>query len=215
MNHRKRDSEDWLSLSEVAQVLGVHTSTVRSWADQGRLPVHRTQGGHRRFRRDEVDLCMQAQQPKNTGDMDAGKVVQSVLARTRMKITEGELEHEAWYQKIDDETRGNYRRSGRILVEGLMTFLFSDEGSGKAEARAIGYEYASIGRRCGLNSVDAVHAFLFFRNLLVESLFSVYESASIRSPMAWGSMLRKVNSFTDQILITVLETYEAFQRHVR
>ncbi len=215
MKHDKRDNENWLSLSQVAQVLGVHASTVRSWADQGRLPVHRTQGGHRRFRREEVDLCMQAQRPNSAGDVDATKIVQSVLARTRMKITEGELEHQGWYQKIDDETRGSYRRSGRTLVEGLMTYLFSDEGGGKAEARAIGYEYASIGRRCGLNSVDAVHAFLFFRNLLVESLFSEYELASIRSPLAWGSMLRKVNAFTDQILITLLETYEAYQRNAR
>jgi excisionase family DNA binding protein len=208
-------SDSWLSLKEVAEILGVHTSTARSWADQGRLPVHRTQGGHRRFRREEVELCMRAQQAGEAGDVDAGKVIQSVLARTRMQIVEGRLEHETWYQKLDDDAREQYRRGGRSLLEGLMTFLYSDEGSAKAEARAIGYEYASVGRRCGLNSVDAVNAFLFFRSLLVDSLFSVYEAASIRSPQVWGSMLRKINAFTDQILITLLETYEAYQRNAR
>jgi excisionase family DNA binding protein len=167
-------AELWLSLKEAAELLGVHTSTVRSWADQGRLPVHRTQGGHRRFRREDVELCMAAQEAGEAGDIDAGKIVQSVLARTRTQIVEGRLEHEHWYQKLDEEAREQYRRGGRSLLEGLMTFLFSDEGSAKAEARAIGFEYASVGRRCGLNSVDAVNAFLFFRNLLVESLLNVY-----------------------------------------
>ena len=50
---------EWLSLSEVAKVLGVHPSTVRNWADQGQVPVHRTTGGHRRFKKSEVELWQQ------------------------------------------------------------------------------------------------------------------------------------------------------------
>ncbi len=206
---------EWLSLSEAAGMLGVHTSTIRNWADQGRLPVHRTQGGHRRFRRDEVELCMEAQQADNESELNADKVLEAVLVRTRLRIIEGRLENEVWYQKLDEEARQQYRREGRHLLEGLMTFFFSDAGSAKAEARAIGYEYASIGRRCSLNSVEAVNAFLFFRNSLVESLISVYESTSVRSPQAWGIMLRKLNAFTDQILLTLLETYEAYLRNNR
>lgn len=38
-----------LTASEAAAVLGVSVATVRGWADQGRLPSHRTLGGHRRF----------------------------------------------------------------------------------------------------------------------------------------------------------------------
>ena len=49
-------NSEWMTLSEVALQLGVHPSTVRNWADQNRLPVHRTQGGHRRFKRNEMDL---------------------------------------------------------------------------------------------------------------------------------------------------------------
>ena len=36
---------EWLSLSDAAEYLGVHPSTVRAWADKGDLPVHRTAGG--------------------------------------------------------------------------------------------------------------------------------------------------------------------------
>jgi hypothetical protein len=162
-----------------------------------------------------VELSLQTQQGEEVNSPVRDKVVDSVLVRTRLKIIEGRLENEAWYRKLDEEARQQYRRGGRSLLEGLMAFHVSDAESAKAEARAIGFEYASIGRRCELNSVDAVLAFLFFRNSLVESLLSMYESASVRSPQAWGTMLRKINAYTDQILITLLETYEAYQRNTR
>lgn len=38
-----------LTASEAAALIGVSVATVRGWADQGRIPSHRTVGGHRRF----------------------------------------------------------------------------------------------------------------------------------------------------------------------
>lgn len=202
---------EWLSLSEVAEVLGVHPSTVRNWADQGKLPVHRTQGGHRRFRRGEVELWTQSQRARTSREVDL--MVQSALGRTRFQISEGRLREEEWFEKLDEEARKHYRRSGRALLQRLMNYLVSDEELAQAEARALGYEYATIGRRCGLNSVQAVHAFLFFRNTLLESMISVYESAAIHSPLAWSDMLRKINAFTDQVLLSLLETFQAYQNN--
>ena len=43
-----------LTASEAAAIIGVSVATVRGWADQGRLPSHRTVGGHRRFDLDEL-----------------------------------------------------------------------------------------------------------------------------------------------------------------
>ncbi len=206
-------TDRWLSLSQVAEYLGVHPSTVRSWADQGRLPVHRTRGGHRRFLSSEVELCIGSQSTDETVDVD--KVIQGALKNTRIQVIEGHLEQEEWYRKLDAESREQYRRGGRTLLQGLGAYLTSDQKSGKAEAQAIGYEYASIGRRCGLDSSEAAHAFLFFRSALIEAMLSVYESASVRSSHAWGNMIRKMNAFTDQILITLLDTYEGYQRSSR
>ncbi len=209
-SHEKAISSfsDWLSLSEVAHVLGIHPSTVRTWADQGRLPVHRTQGGHRRFRRSEVELCMDSQAARGENDVD--QVIQHALKKTRLQISEGRLETEEWYRKLDSEAREQYRRSGRSLLQGLMSYNGSDESSGRAEARAIGYEYASIGRRCNLGVAELVHAFLFFRNSLLDAMMDVYESASVRTSRAWGDMLHRILFFTDLILITLIDTEEAF-----
>src|SRR5215218_3092109 len=46
---------EWLTLGQAATHLGVAQSTVRKWADAERLPVFYTPGGHRRFRRGDLD----------------------------------------------------------------------------------------------------------------------------------------------------------------
>jgi hypothetical protein len=139
-------------------------------------------------------------------------MIQNALRRTRMEIGGGRLEAEMWYQKLDDESRDQYRQSGRSLLQGLITTLApneSDSGA-EAEARSLGYEYASRGRRCGLSAVEAVNAFLFFRNVLMDSVLSFYQEAGVRSPQAWAEMIRRTQSFTDRIMITLLETYDAY-----
>ncbi|HSQ27465.1 MAG TPA: helix-turn-helix domain-containing protein [Anaerolineales bacterium] len=206
-------SVDWLSLSEVAKLLGVHPSTIRSWSDQGVIPTHRTQGGHRRYLRNEIDLWRQSQ--RSSGDPDVNLVIQNALRTTRIQISEGRLSSEDWYQKLDDEAREQYRLSGRTLLQGLINYLNANGDQAIAEADAIGYEYASRGRRYGLSSMEATCALIFFRNMLMESMLVVYEAAAVRSPHAWSNMFRKINDFTDKILVTILETYEAYQKNSR
>jgi chromosome partitioning protein len=41
--------ERLLSVGEAAEFLGVSSSALRRWSDQGRVPVHRTPGGQRRY----------------------------------------------------------------------------------------------------------------------------------------------------------------------
>ena len=205
--------DQWMSLSEAANLLGIHPSTVRNWSDQGTLPVHRTKGGHRRYRKSEIDLWMQSQ--RGNGNNEANMVVQNALRSTRFQISEGALQAENWYKKLDDDAREQYRISGRALLQGLINYLNSDDEKAYAEAESLGYEYAARGRRYAMSSVEATNALLFFRNVLIESMLKVYEAAAVRSPYAWSNMLRKVSDFTDCILVTMLETYEAYERASR
>ncbi|MCJ7583691.1 MAG: hypothetical protein MUO30_02830, partial [Anaerolineales bacterium] len=133
----------------------------------------------------------------------------------RFQISEGHLEAQPWYQKLDDEARRQYRMSGRVLVQGLANYLASEGEDAIAEARSIGYEYALRGRRYNLDSIDAARAFLFFRNALLESMVAVYQETKIPSGAAWGEMLHRVHAFTDQILLSLLETYQAFENNHR
>ena len=49
------EAEPYISTAQAAELLGVHTSTVRAWADAGVLRVViLTKGDHRRFVRSDV-----------------------------------------------------------------------------------------------------------------------------------------------------------------
>jgi excisionase family DNA binding protein len=201
--------DEWLSLSEAAKQLGVHPSTVRAWADHGYLPSQRTQGGHRRFRQSDVEMRMHTRWDSTTPE--ATSVYANVLRNTRVQISESNLQSEKWYQKMDNEAREQYRLSGRSLVQGLIGHLSTSEGGLEAEAKSLGYEYASRGQRVGLTSVEAAHAFQFFRTAVMDAILTAYENAEVRSPQVWAELFRKMNSFSDLIIITLLDTYEAFQ----
>src|SRR5258706_6589749 len=154
--------EEWLSLSDVAEMLGVHPSTVRLWSDKGVLPVHRTSGRHRRYRRAEVELWMKTSREKHI--IEPASALQSAVGQVRMQIAEGRLEAEPWNQKLDENARTQYRLSGMTLVRGLMTYLASEELNAASEAYAIGYDDASRARRYGLSRVDPTPAFFVFRS---------------------------------------------------
>jgi excisionase family DNA binding protein len=202
-------TNEWLSLSSAAELLGVHPNTVRLWSDKGLLPVHRTQGGHRRYRREEVLLW--AQTARETHSVQPEDLMQSAVRSVRMQVTEGRLEAEPWYQKLDSDARAQYRLGARSLFQGLMNYLASTNEDAASEAFAVGYEYASRARRYNLSYVDATRAFLFFRSVLIESVMKVYSEANIPSGKAWQEMLAKMHTYTDQILISLLDTYQALE----
>ena len=44
----------WLRVADVARLLGMSANTVRRWTDAGKIPAHRSPGGHRRYLLDEI-----------------------------------------------------------------------------------------------------------------------------------------------------------------
>ena len=49
---------DWLTLGQAATFLGVAQSTIRKWSDHGRVPAFYTPGGHRRYRRGDLETFL-------------------------------------------------------------------------------------------------------------------------------------------------------------
>jgi excisionase family DNA binding protein len=199
-------TDEWLSLKGASELLGVHPSTVRLWSDKGVLPTHRTSGGHRRYRREEMLLWAKTAREVR---VEPDNILQTAMKNVRVQIGEANLESESWYKRLDENARKQYRESARSLSQGLMAYLAS-EGD-ESDAHAIGFDYASRARRYGLSEVDATRALLFFRNALIESVMKVYREANVLSGKAWEEMLHKMHTFTDQILISLLETYQKLE----
>ncbi|MEY2817812.1 MAG: hypothetical protein RL275_1275 [Chloroflexota bacterium] len=203
-------NDEWLSLAGAADMLGVHPSTVRLWSDKGILPVHKTQGGHRRYKRGEILLWAESNSKSKEEAVEPEGMMQEIVKNVRMQISEGRLQEESWYQKLDDDARTQYRMSARSLFQGLMTYVATNGREAESEAYAIGYEYASRARRYNLSYVDAAKAFLFFRDTLVESVIKVYSEANIPAKRA-TEMYTRMHTFTDDILISLLETYRKLE----
>src|SRR5713226_5133589 len=110
---------DLISLQQASELLGVHPSTLRAWANQGKLKTVRTAGGHRRFSVKEVRAFAAGQH----ASQDTQMIIHSALGRTRMELNGGNLIGHEWYQLYDEAKRAHHRAMGRKLLGLMMHYL--------------------------------------------------------------------------------------------
>jgi excisionase family DNA binding protein len=98
---------DWLTLGQAAKYLGVAQSTIRKWSDQGRVPAFYTPGGHRRYRRPDLDNFLNRSGPG--GGAQQGPVVLIVDDDERVRE----------YVRVNLEMEGYSVREAGSADEGL------------------------------------------------------------------------------------------------
>jgi excisionase family DNA binding protein len=200
--------DEWLSLRQAADMLGMHPATVRLWADRNELPSRRTNGGHRRFRRADIEARLRhdaERKPRPAAQL----LVQSILGRVRFAFTDGTLNTLPWYQHFDDSAREAYRRLGRRVLELLLRALTDGTPPDelRSEAVQLGIEYGSITRNSHVPVADAVRAFLYFRSLVDESVLQLAEVQGVRDhqDIPWAESLYQIQALTNEILPALIE----------
>ena len=98
---------DWLTLGQAAKYLGVAQSTIRKWSDQGRVPAFYTPGGHRRYRRGDLDAFLERSGPSSAAQ--SGPVVLIVDDDPRLRE----------YIRVNLEMEGYSVREAGNADEGL------------------------------------------------------------------------------------------------
>jgi len=98
---------DWLTLGQAAKYLGVAQSTIRKWSDQGRVPAFYTPGGHRRYRRPDLDNFLNRSGPG--GSLQQGPLVLIVDDDERVRE----------YVRVNLEMEGYSVREAASAEEGL------------------------------------------------------------------------------------------------
>src|SRR5579872_6995431 len=200
--------DEWLSLRQVADMLGIHPATVRLWADRNELPSSRTTGGHRRFRRADIEAHLR-QEAERKPHPAAQLLVQSVLGRVRFAFTDGTLNTLPWYQHFNEAARDAYRSLGRRTLELLLRALTDSTVSDdlRRDAVQLGTEYGSITCTSHVPVADAVRAFLYFRDIVDESVLQLAEVRGTRDhqDVPWAESLRQIQALTNEILPALIE----------
>jgi len=197
---------DWLNLGEAAEILGVHPSTLRAWADHGEIPAHRTPGKHRRFKRSDIEAwaVVRREAPQTTGQM----IIQNALGRARMQVAEGQLRNAAWYQRLDETRKLQFREASRQLLAALVRHLNEGGEAALQEGQQLGQEYERLGREAGLTLSEKISVFLYFRDFLYDSVVDVYQAAGRHAAREWAQMHRKITAFTNQVLLALVDAHE-------
>jgi excisionase family DNA binding protein len=185
---------EWLSLDEAAKRLNVHPTTVRDWADKGRIRIYRTPGGHRRF--SEADVSELGAQPKP----DLSLLMHATVGQTRMATSDGRLATESWYARFDEEAKVRQRELGMDLVQFLVSFLANSQRDWTEEINELGARYASLARQSGLSVGDAMRAFHLFDGLVRASVNDLSAARLTR-----GDLEQSVGWFLNEVEVAMVE----------
>lgn len=187
----------WLSLDEAARKLNIHPSTLRDWADKGRIRTFRTPGGHRRFT--EADIAAFGAQPAP----DLSLFMTATVGHARLAASGGRLAGESWYARFDEAAKGRQRQLGTDLVQTLVAFLGDSERLWTAEISELGTRYADLARDTGLSLGDAMRAFHLFEGLVAAS---VNQLAAAHAD-ATADLEQNVGWFLNEVQVAMVESF--------
>jgi excisionase family DNA binding protein len=196
--------EEWLSLHDASELLGVAESTLRRWGDAGKLPMRRTLGGHRRFSRGAV-----ARLVEQGGHAPLAHT--PPLAAPGWSVDERELARQQWHARL--ATRSDAARM-RGLGQRLLGLLIQHIGGRGAdtrylqEARAVGAHYGREARAAGVSMHDTVEAFLFFRHTFSQLTLPLPGMAQPPDLAAAAELHGRIDQFMDAILLGTIAGFE-------
>lgn len=209
------EQKDWLSLAEASDLLGVHPTTLRRWADAGEISCFRTPGGHRRFRAVDLVAWMQGKQA-TTLVPQSESLVHSAVGYTRDEMAQQQVSSEPWYMAFEqEEDRRQMRDTGRRLF-GLAIQYMSRRREQEPilqEGRRIGEFYGQQCARNEVSLVDTVRALFFFRESLLRAAKpgqahpGQYDTEDVR-------IHRQLRHFLDEVMYACLASYEATCRNL-
>lgn len=196
----------WLELSEAADYIGVHFTTLRRWADDGQVPCIRTPGGRRRFKREELDAFIASlRQGVSPTVALLRKLEQPVISHPG----HSGVRNEPWYGRLDEKQRSAMRAEGQQLMAMLMQYATRSNGGEVflEEGKRLASRYGEVCHSVGLSLVETVRAFILVRRSITDS---VYEAGSLAGPPDTESwrLYDRTNHFLDTMLLTILQSFD-------
>lgn len=201
----------WLSLQDASRMLGVHPSTLRQWADAGKIHTVRTPGGHRRFAESDVRALLEPEPLEPAGIQ---LLVQSALGRARLEVSGGKLSEQGWYKRFDETDKAEHRELGRKLLSLVMQYLTqpAERQSALDEARSLGRAFGERSVVNKLSITESVSAFLYFQDFLMDGVRQMAKTMGQNVSIDLVAAYQQITQFTNEVLLAMLEVYERGER---
>jgi excisionase family DNA binding protein len=117
--------DEWLALGPASALLGVDRDTLRRWANEGRVEVFQTPGGHRRFRRHSLERLILSRSQARSTMASLGATPQRLTDAYRRTYVSGDGLTPDPLEAVAEADRALFRRTGRKLVDALVAHLDS------------------------------------------------------------------------------------------
>lgn len=195
------DRPRWLTLGEAALFLGVDVTTLRAWADAGKVRAFRTPGGHRRFDPANLEALVEGG-ARSTPPVPVRTIGPAARATTSPQEW---LAARPWYAGIDAPALTRVRGYCAELMRIVTAYLGGAPAHPHhlASARQIG---AALGREVagwGLTPAQSTEVFLHFKLHVTEALTAPRqggEGERLRS-------MRDADAFLAEVLQAMMGAY--------
>jgi excisionase family DNA binding protein len=199
------ESTRWVSLGRASEILGVDESTLRRWADSGRVQVYRTPGGHRRFNLPSLQALVDGRSRRDSVD----QVERLAVAKIRRQLQRARQQEDGWYASLSEADRQELRDLGRRLLDMVGEYLGKRtlRTSVLDEALHVGGAYGDILLKAGLPLPSAIGAYIGFRRTIDETA----RQAAVRDSLPMEEALEacgQVHILGDQVLRGLAASYE-------
>ena len=198
----------WLTLGEASRMLGVDPDTLRRWADNGKVAVLKTPGGHRRFLRESIEEML----PRPRRSLSViGEAPDRIAAEFRKRVR-SDLATQDWTRHFDEASLRWFRERGMRMSDLLIGHLDAGRRAGQQaridQAAALGREYGVEAKRQGLSLGEATQAFLFFRARFLAEIANVARRRSLE-PKPAAALFAEADRALDVVILALIDGHRA------
>ena len=199
--------KQWLTLKAASAFLGVHFTTLRTWADKGEIRVMRTPGGHRRFSMADLRRFLD-ERASHAIITNEDSLMAAAVRHVQQEIAKNEETPGKWHYKLDDTATTVRQARGRKLFALAISFVLKPKQREHIldEGRKLGTEYGAEAAKNAVSLVETGRAVQFFRHQLFHAVHDIdglepLDADDVRIHQA-------LNHFLDEVLYAVLDGYE-------
>ena len=193
-------------------MLGVDPDTLRRWADNGKIEVFTTPGGHRRFLRTSIEgLLPKARTTRRPSLSAMGEAPDRIAAEFRKRVRT-ELSDQDWRARFDEHALRWFRERGMRMSDLLLGSLDTTRRSGReqylVQSEELGREYGVEAKKAGMSLGEATQAFLFFRARFMAEIAQVARRRSLETSQA-ASLFAEADRALDRVILALITGHQA------